>query len=391
MQAQKLPEDSCNDRTQKPSSPENAEEPSRPKRSDYIGRLESAIQDYLREAQVPEFQRLCELRKKGWENPAGDAFFAKQRQTADNADDKTARHFYTMMLDIGKDMNRQTGVFSIEPSSPTQQPAILDMCMAPGGFLATALALNPTAQALAFSLPPEEGGHNVALDLAAYPNVTAHLCDITMLAADIGVSSAEIPVDHPDVHGFLPAHFNQKKFDLAFCDGQVLRTHARASYREKREATRLTLTQLILSLSHLKPGGTMIVLSHKIEAPAMVQMLYEFSRFSTVTVYKHAKFHAKRSSFYMIASGLKVDSEEAVALLERWRRKWKSLVLDMKLTDERFAEMAEEGAPTIEEILDTFGERLIEMGRTVWGVQAEALGKAPFIKSKAEKSGSWRS
>ncbi|KAL4908312.1 hypothetical protein BDW74DRAFT_175002 [Aspergillus multicolor] len=281
-------------------------------------RMERAINQYLQEAQVPEFKRLCELRKKGWANPTGDSFFAKQRETADNANANgntaTARHFYTMMQQIAEDMNRQTGVFNIHLSTcnPPHQPAILDICMAPGGFLAVALEHNPTTQALALSLPPEEGGHNIALNLDLYPNLTAHFCDITVLATDMGINVAEILPTHPDSSHFLPTHFDpNQKFDLAFCDGQVLRTHTRASYREKREATRLNLTQLILSLSHLKPGGTMIVLLHMIEAPNMVQMLYEFSGFSTVNVYKHTKYHAKRSSFYMAATGIRTDSEEA--------------------------------------------------------------------------------
>ncbi|KAI9897313.1 hypothetical protein N3K66_007169 [Trichothecium roseum] len=37
-----------------------------------------------------EFQRLSELRKKGWENPQGDAYFRKQRHNADKGDPSTA-------------------------------------------------------------------------------------------------------------------------------------------------------------------------------------------------------------------------------------------------------------------------------------------------------------
>ncbi|KAL4742503.1 hypothetical protein BDV11DRAFT_167140 [Aspergillus similis] len=360
-------------------------------RNDYNSRLTKAIMHYLlNEAQVPEFQRLYELRKKGWETPAGDAFFAKQRRTSDKAHAKTAVHFYRMMQEIATDMNRLTGIFSIRPSTPDvgNRSAILDLCMAPGGFLATALKINPTAQAFTFTLPTSEGGHKVALQLGKYPNVTAHFLDITMLATDMGIPAAEFPPSHPDFARFLPSHFDaEQRFDLALCDGQVLRTQTRAAYREKREATRLTLTQLILSLEHLRPGGKMIVLLHKIEAPNTVQLLYAFETFSTVRVYKHEHYHAKRSSFYMLASDVKTDSKEAREVVEKWKKVWRAATLDVDGDNEMFRQVLEEGAPRVEDILEGFGERLVSLGRDLWGIQASTLEKAPFMKKCSRREG----
>ena len=63
------------------------------------------------------------------------------------------------------------------------------------------------------------------------PRLTLKLLDITLLVADMGVTS--IPEEHPDVKNFLPQEFSSETFfDLVICDGQVLRTHARAEYRE---------------------------------------------------------------------------------------------------------------------------------------------------------------
>lgn len=108
--------------------------------------------------------------------------------------------------------------------------------MAPGAFLGVALELNPDAKALAFSLSPSQGGHNVLLPDGLM--VTMHFVDIVMLAEDLRVPVADIPCSHPDFASFLPRHFPQRqRFELAFCDGQVLRSHFRASYRENREAT----------------------------------------------------------------------------------------------------------------------------------------------------------
>ncbi|PYH75379.1 hypothetical protein BO82DRAFT_360071 [Aspergillus uvarum CBS 121591] len=225
-----------------------------------------AITQYLLR-EVPEFWRLPKLRQKakcqkGWENPEGDQFFEKQRKTADNADKKTAKHFFRMMKNIGHDMHQMTDVFCINGLNPDKQ-AILDMCVAPGGFLATALRINPQARAIGFSLPKSEGGHNVLLP--KHHNVSLKFLDITLLATDMG--RLDIPNGHPDAGKFLPRQFSsEQRFDLVICDGQVLRTHERATYREHREARRLTLTQLALGLEHVKLGGTMIVLLHKVES-----------------------------------------------------------------------------------------------------------------------------
>lgn len=82
------------------------------------------------------------------------------------------------MEEIGYDMQQLTGVFRIESPDPGKH-SILDMCMAPGGFLATALRFNPEARALGFSLPKCNGGHNVLLP--KHPNVTLKFLDITKI------------------------------------------------------------------------------------------------------------------------------------------------------------------------------------------------------------------
>ncbi|KAL2824412.1 hypothetical protein BDW59DRAFT_180276 [Aspergillus cavernicola] len=335
-------------------------------------RLSNDIIEYLlREA--PEFRRLSELRKRGWDNPEGDHFFKKQRRTADYADDKTAKHFFTMMKDIGEDMNRLTGVFQIKHSSPGK--AILDMCMAPGGFLATGLRYNPEARALGFSLPNHQGGHNVLLP--EHPNVTLKFLDITMLAADMGVT--DIPCEHPDANNFLPSSFKPgEKFDLVICDGQVLRNHDRAAYREHKEATRLVLTQLALGLQNIKPGAAMIILLHKLEALDSVQLLYTFDKFASVRLFKPTRAHAKRSSFYMLATNIRADCEEAANAIETWRRMWKIATFG---TDEMYREARCDNGPDVAVLLKEFGPRLIRLGKRVWDIQANALANATFLRA----------
>jgi hypothetical protein len=99
--------------------------------------------------------------------------------------------------------------------------------MAPGGFLATTLNLNPGAHVLGFSLPLSKGGHKTLLP--RNPNVTLKFLDVTMLAADMSVIN--IPAEHPEVENLLPQQFDHGQlFDLVLCNGQVLQTHVWAAH-----------------------------------------------------------------------------------------------------------------------------------------------------------------
>lgn len=315
-------------------------------------------------------------RVQGWNNPQGDTYFKTQRQQADHASEHTANYFYQLMKKIGHELHDVTGAFATTvPLS--EQPDILDMCMAPGGFLATALDLNPDARALAYSLPPSDGGHKVLLP--PRPNISTKFIDITMLATDMGAH--DIPAGHVDSGKFLPRHFDPtRRFDLILCDGQVLRTHAptRASYREKREARRLSTVQLALSLEHIRPGGTIVILLHKIEAWRSLKTIYTFSKFSSVRLYKPRAGHATRSSFYMVANSVRSERPEALAAVEEWKEAWRSATFD---ADEEYVELLRKGEQGVAEVLAEFGPELVRLGREVWDVQAKALAKAPYIKN----------
>ncbi|ESZ98023.1 FtsJ-like methyltransferase family protein [Sclerotinia borealis F-4128] len=328
------------------------------------------IQKYLLE-NVAEFRRLTELRQQGWDNPKGDDYFQKQRHNADNADEKMGNYFFNMMKEIAQEMHQATCALDI---SKMASPTILDMCMAPGGFLATALNLNPGSRALGFSLPISKGGHKALL--ARDPNVTLRFIDITMLAADMGV--ADIPAEHPEAKRFLSQQLDPGQlFDLILCDGQVLRTHNRAAYRETREALRLSITQLAIGLEHVKIGGTMVVLLHKVEAAHNIFLLYRFNKFSSVKVFKSTRHHAKRSSFYMIATNIQSQHCEAILAVELWKKQWKVATFG---TDVEYEEELRATCLNAEEVLGEFRTELVRLGRKVWEIQATALAKAPFIK-----------
>lgn len=132
-------------------------------------------------------------------------------------------------------MQRNTRCLSPQPNCEGKMN-ILDICMAPGGYTASALKYNPSATACGISLPPDQGGHKVLLQSSSS---TILFFDVTMLAKEYGVE--EIPLSYPDHGSFRNERpFLGQTFQLIFCDGQVLRTHTRPDYRERHEARRLT-------------------------------------------------------------------------------------------------------------------------------------------------------
>ncbi|KAG5796968.1 hypothetical protein H9Q69_004011 [Fusarium xylarioides] len=104
---------------------------------------QETIRDYLLE-NVEEFRRLHELRRKGWETSRGDDHFKKQRAVADKCSARSTQFFCTMM----KTRQIQSTSCLIEFNcNKVEEPALLDMCVAPGGFVDVAWTKNPGLRA----------------------------------------------------------------------------------------------------------------------------------------------------------------------------------------------------------------------------------------------------
>ena len=276
-----------------------------------------------------------------------------------------------MMKNIGTDLHHATDAFDL---SSIDDPAILDFCAAPGGFLQTASDLNPRARTVGFSLPVHEGGH--ALLLPKRLASTIEFLDLTMLAADMGLQ--ELSQEHPDAHNFLPRKLQPEMvFDLVICDGQVLRTQHLHSYREGQEARRLIVTQLALGLQHIRPSGTMVVLLHKVEAWETILTLKLFSKISTMALFKAGKYHAKRSSFYLVAKNIATEHPDARSAVDEWKRIWTLATVGPQ---EELDNLICSRKKTLPGVLEEFGPELIQHGKAIWEVQANALSRAGFIR-----------
>tara|TARA_R110002003_G_scaffold848_2_gene21690 strand:- start:2296 stop:2799 length:504 start_codon:yes stop_codon:yes gene_type:complete len=154
--------------------------------------------------------------------------------SADKADNSVKRIFFHMTCQIGGELHNKTSAFT--PKSATNGAMqVLDIYIAPRSF--SSYAQSPSQRKDKRDNPPEiaQCGHDILLhDWRKAKRVQVHFADVTMLAAEMEVLAD--PSNHPDALNFRP--FTNQKFDLIFCDGQVLRMHQRADYREKREAWR---------------------------------------------------------------------------------------------------------------------------------------------------------
>lgn len=267
-------------------------------------------------------------------------------------------------------MHRLTKSFQVLQSS--DRPMALDMGMAPGGFSATILQHYPSTKVRAITLPHADGGHAVQL---RHNNLNLELKDINTMAGDLGILA--IPASRSAYFNTKKTIPDSEKYDVIVCGGQVTRNQEREEWRERREARRLELAQLIIAMEHIKPHGTIILVLHKPESFFTAETLFTFSSFSNLTLFKPRKAHAKRSSFYMIAKAVKPADPIALRMVKDWREEWEVATLR---TDEEYRRLRQKTVEDAEKLMADFGDRLIKLGNPIWKTQAMALRKAPFIK-----------
>ena len=251
---------------------------------------------------------------------------------------------------------------------------VLDICMAPGGYTAATLKYNPHALAYGITLAANLGGHPLHIDTSKLAGVK--YLDVTLLYKEFS-DIASPPRSHPDYANFNPFQpYRAYKFALVFCDGMVLRTHERPSYRELNELTRLSCSQLILAMQRIAAGGTLVMLLHKIDSWGSAIILYTFSKFAKVQVFKPARKHSARSSFYMIAKDVQPEHEAAKRAVQEWRDVWWKTTFGGE--DGTGEKKEEPNNDFVSQVLDEFGGKLIELGSHVWRIQADALAKTDY-------------
>ncbi|KAF3000330.1 hypothetical protein E8E14_000332 [Neopestalotiopsis sp. 37M] len=333
------------------------------------------LHDYLKSNK--DYLRATIERNKGWANEEADKHFSILQESADNVTTVVQRKFHEQMHFIGQDMDRLHNLsMNLEASGDAK---FLDLCMSPGGFSGTILANAPNSQAYGVSLPVEKGGHPLCIDERYATRIQVHWIDITMLSAEMGVT--DIPADHPDISQFSTLRpYEGFEFGLVFCDGNVLRIHKRAEYREIKEGIRLLTSQLVLAFQRLKNGGTLVCRFHKIKRLETAKLLHLFSKMSKISVYKPVSIHGARSSFYMVAKDVQIDSPVATQAVQEWKRQWREATLDIHSSQQKT--MLDHNDPerirAAQDVVENFGPRLIQLAEPIWKIQTDALLNKPF-------------
>ena len=277
-----------------------------------------------------------------------------------------------MMRGIGDEMQQRTAALTPQIGQ-FERLQVLDLCMAPGGYSASALKYNPDAVLHGISLPLSQGGHGLLLK---HPGLNVVYTDITMLAAEFCTTS--IPSTHPDARVFCANRpFLGQSFHLVFCDGQVLRTHPRGAHREPLEAQRLTVSQLILALQRIKAGGTLIMLLHKADTWRNFLLLHMFSLFSAVELFKPVRKHAARSSFYLVAKNVQSASSAAREAVEEWKAAWWRATFGGE--DGTGQHEVPEDDDNVRRLLEKFGPQYLDIVKPVFEIQRTALAQKDYV------------
>ena len=278
-----------------------------------------------------------------------------------------------MMQRIGDELQQATSALTPQ-LNPRERLRVLDLCMAPGGYSASALKYNRKAVLHGISLRESQGGHKLLLE---HSDLNVIRTDITMLAAEFCESA--IPPKHPDTKVFRSRRpFLNQSYHLIFCDGQVLRTHPRGPHREQLEPLRLTVSQLILALQRIKAGGTLIMLLHKADTWRNFLLLYKFSLFSDVELFKPARKHADRSSFYIVAKNVQPASLMAQVAVKGWRADWWRATFGGE--DSTGGAETVQSDESVRRLIRDFGARYLSLVGPIFDVQRKALAQKDYVR-----------
>lgn len=314
---------------------------------------------------------------KGWNSLEADRHFRRLQENADTADDETKLKFYTMNQNLGKELDDKTQAFYVRKKLGAAVTS-LNLCMAPGGYTWYFLQRNPKASSFGITLAVEDGGHPMFLPYGKDDErVKVEFMDITMLTSEFGTPIEDVPSQHPEAGKFTADRpFLGKVFDVVICDGQVLRVHQHQRSPD-REILRLLVSQLILGLQRIKPGGTFIILLHKMDVWENMILLKTFEAFSKIQVYKSEKTHAGRSSFYLVAKNVQPDSASATEALKDWKMAWwRSTFGGSSCTG---IDPDEPDNEEINNLLRDYGQRLCQLGLPIWSIQFEAMKRAQYL------------
>jgi hypothetical protein len=248
--------------------------------------------------------------------------------------------------------------------------------MAPGGFAATAASILPGSLIDAVTLPPEVGGYEV-MAKGVCQNIIYG--DITMYSKDMAYEGIISP-QHPDHDKFqICQPFLGSLYDIVICGGAVVRDHSRESYRADCESRRLTVSQLVFAMNRLRPGGSVVLLLHRIESWDTVCILHAFNEFSNIQLYKDPNAHSIKSSFYLVAKNINLNHDAARESIVYWKALWKYLTFkEFGPIPLPLSSRYESTDAFVRKLRDEFGPQFLRIAQPIWEIQTRAVRSARF-------------
>ncbi|KAJ7288544.1 hypothetical protein C8J57DRAFT_1116118 [Mycena rebaudengoi] len=236
------------------------------------------------------------LRYKERGKPSEQAYFQHQRKQADAPDPALQKAWFNSMRNVLEEIDQ------VLRCIPEHVPfRFLDLGCCPGGFSSYILGKNPRAEGVGISLGVESGGHACLLDEDDLLRFELHWADLTQY--QLGPE----PIPDPRLQNIPVA----PGFDLVLIDGHPLRAaQARGDAAVYLHGDRLLISQVIVGLAAVLPGGTVVLKQSKPERLITSQLIYLLDVLSADTrTWKPVCMHGTRSTFYIVAKGFGLGSQ----------------------------------------------------------------------------------
>ncbi|KAJ1309471.1 hypothetical protein OPQ81_006247 [Rhizoctonia solani] len=244
----------------------------------------------------------------------------------------------------------------------------LDIGCCPGGYSTLVMNICPNSTGMGISLSVADGGHGLAIPEDLMNRFDLRLEDLTMF--DL---APDWPDKSPLTTELQPIPFTRNTFDLVICD---------AHYRQRQPIndsrpwswTRLIISQLLLALYGVHPGGRILLKLWSIESPLTAQILFALNRISVTHTLK-SPIHQIRQTFYLLATGVQTNTSDYTALVHALKRLWCTMTFGGEAGQGRKVTWTEkETIASWDDVISQGGLDLISrLGVPVWDIQYNAL------------------
>ncbi|KAJ7766700.1 hypothetical protein B0H16DRAFT_370596 [Mycena metata] len=312
-----------------------------------------------------ELQMLADAREQGTKyTPEHDSYVEHEKKVAENASARKNRYWFSKMKAVFKELDTQTACIPRKGAL-----RFLDLGCCPGGFTSYILSKNSSAHGTGISSEIENGGHRFLLEDRHHSRFKITYEDLTSYLGPVPTSVASDKVLHP-----LPFD-PTKPFDVILLDGHQLRKNPSA---QPGDWDRLLISQIIFGLQYTSKDGTIVIKladAEQINTAKLLHMLDILS--ASLETFKPRYMHAARGTFYAVAKGVGKGrgASRLPGLVESFRELWVDLTIGG--ADGAGRVLNEEDLDFIISTADVRQannlDRLVDLSRRVWEVQARAL------------------